>query len=153
MRKTLIPVVMTMLLGTGAAALPLLPAARADERPAGAAWYARPSHIEGRIAFLKAELHITDAQTAQWNAVADALRDGDKTMRDAWAQLRPSGDAKPSALDRLAGMQKIAEIRADTLSKLLAAVKPLYETMSDDQKKAADELLAGRFGRMHHRPI
>src|SRR5262245_57582372 len=93
MRKTLIPVVMTMLLGAGAAAVPLLPAAQADERPAGAAWYARPSHIEGRIAFLKAELHITDAQTAQWNAVADALRDGDKTMRDAWAQLRPSGDA------------------------------------------------------------
>ena len=31
-------------------------------------------HIEGRIAFLKAELKITDAQLPQWNTFADALR-------------------------------------------------------------------------------
>ena len=31
-------------------------------------------HIEGRIAFLKAELAITDAQLPQWNAFADTLR-------------------------------------------------------------------------------
>src|SRR6516164_7300947 len=29
-------------------------------------------HVEGRIAFLKAELKITDAQTSAWNAFADA---------------------------------------------------------------------------------
>lgn len=31
-------------------------------------------HVEGRIAFLKAELKITDAQLPQWNTFADALR-------------------------------------------------------------------------------
>jgi hypothetical protein len=30
--------------------------------------------VEGRIAFLRAELKITDAQTNAWNAFADALR-------------------------------------------------------------------------------
>ncbi|PWC70184.1 hypothetical protein TSH20_07215, partial [Azospirillum sp. TSH20] len=30
-------------------------------------------HVEGRIAFLKAELGITDAQAPQWNAFADTL--------------------------------------------------------------------------------
>ena len=31
-------------------------------------------HTEGRIAFLKTELKITDAQLPLWNAVADAIR-------------------------------------------------------------------------------
>jgi LTXXQ motif family protein len=31
-------------------------------------------HVEGRIAFLKAELKITDAQAPQWNAFAETLR-------------------------------------------------------------------------------
>ena len=31
-------------------------------------------HIDGQIAFYKAELKITDAQSPQWNAFADALR-------------------------------------------------------------------------------
>ena len=30
-------------------------------------------HVEGRLAFLKAELKITDAQLPLWNAVADAI--------------------------------------------------------------------------------
>ena len=31
-------------------------------------------HIEGRIAFLEAEIGITDSQTPLWNAFAEALR-------------------------------------------------------------------------------
>jgi hypothetical protein len=30
-------------------------------------------HVEGRLAFLKTELKITDAQLPLWNAVADAI--------------------------------------------------------------------------------
>src|SRR3954451_23349317 len=40
-------------------------------------------HVEGRIAFLKTELKITDAQLPQWNAFADALRNGAGQMRGA----------------------------------------------------------------------
>jgi hypothetical protein len=38
----------------------------------GMMWMA--DHIDGRIAFLKAELKITEAQMSPWNAFADALR-------------------------------------------------------------------------------
>src|SRR6185437_1141283 len=31
-------------------------------------------HLEGRLAFLKTELKITDEQTPQWNAFADTVR-------------------------------------------------------------------------------
>jgi len=34
-----------------------------------------PAHIEGQIAFFKAELAITEAETPQWNAFADVLRE------------------------------------------------------------------------------
>ena len=41
--------------------------------------------VEGRVAYLKAELGITDAQLRQWNAFADAMRNGAKTMQLAMA--------------------------------------------------------------------
>src|SRR6516164_758614 len=37
-------------------------------------------HVEGRLAFLKTELKITDAQLPLWNAVADAIRANAKSM-------------------------------------------------------------------------
>ncbi len=40
-----------------------------------------PNHLEGRIAFVKTELKITDSQLPLWNAVADAIRDNAKTWR------------------------------------------------------------------------
>jgi hypothetical protein len=149
MRKLLLlPVVMGLSAGLVAVAPTLsLTPARADAPAASQ----RPSHIEGRIAFLQAELHITADQMPLWNAVADVLRQNDQAMRSAWADLRQGGDKEDvSALDRLTQMQKMAELKADSLGKLLTAVKPLYAVLSDDQKKNADELLSRGFGRMHH---
>ena len=37
-------------------------------------------HVEGRLAFLKTELKITDTQLPLWNAVADAMRANAKSM-------------------------------------------------------------------------
>ncbi len=49
--------------------------------------------LDGRLAFLKAELKITDAQTPAWNKLADAIRKSAATrterMRGKW-----SGDDK-----------------------------------------------------------
>jgi LTXXQ motif family protein len=148
MRKLLLLPVMIGLSAGLVAATPTFspsPAQAADETGA-----ARPSHIEGRIAYLQAELHITAEQMPLWNAVADVLRQNDQASRAAWAALRDNADDEVGAVDRLTQMQKMAASRADNLGKLLAAVKPLYEAMSVDQKKSADELLASRFGKMHH---
>jgi hypothetical protein len=41
---------------------------------AGMGGMAMIDHVEGRIAFLRTELKITDAQNAAWNTLADALR-------------------------------------------------------------------------------
>ena len=148
MRKLLLlPVIVGLSAGLAAAtSTTFSPMAQA----AGETGTVRPSHIEGRIAYLQAELHITAEQMPLWNAVADVLRQNDQANRAARAAHRQDSDEEVGAVDRLTKMQQMAEDRAQSLGKLLAAVKPLYEAMNVDQKKNADELLASRFGRMHH---
>ena len=108
-------------------------------------------HIEGRIAYVKTELKITDAQAPLWNKVADTMRQNAKAMDDAMAALKRDPNAPaPSAVERLELRSKIAQIHAQGSQQLLASFKPLYDTMSADQKKAADELM-DRHGHGHHR--
>ena len=104
-------------------------------------------HVEGRIAFLKAELGITDAQAPQWNAFADTLRSNAKAHQAMHEQMTKGG--LPSAWpDRLAVQQKVLVTRLDAMKALEAAAKPLYAALSDEQKKVADQLFAGPMGMM-----
>jgi hypothetical protein len=48
-------------------------------------------HIEGRLAFLKTELKITEAQTPQWTAYAEALRANAKRMGQLMTEMMSSG--------------------------------------------------------------
>jgi hypothetical protein len=113
----------------------------------------RPSRIEGRIAFLRAELKITDAQAPLFEAVANVMRENDRQMRAAFEnRKRPQ---QVGLLDRLDRRQKRAEEMAAATGKLKAAWTPLYAALDDAQKKTADELLSGphRGHRMGHRRI
>jgi hypothetical protein len=97
-------------------------------------------HIEGRIAFLKAELKITDAQQTLWNAVADVMRSDAKSM----GGMAMMGAA--TLPDKLASREKTLAARLDQLRKLTAVVEPLYAAFDSDQKKTADELMSGPMG-------
>ncbi|MBP2305201.1 hypothetical protein GBZ48_00070 [Azospirillum melinis] len=104
-------------------------------------------HVEGRIAFLQAELRITDAQAPQWNAFADTLRSNAKAHQAMHEQMTKGG--LPSAWpERLAAQQKVLATRLDAVKAIEAAAKPLYAALSDDQKKVADQLFAGPMGMM-----
>jgi hypothetical protein len=98
-------------------------------------------HIEGRIAFYKAELGITDAQLPQWNALSDALRGSAKGMRTAMTSMMQAG-MPATAPARMEAMVQMMSARLDAMKGLLAAEKSLYAVLSDDQKKTADELMA-----------
>jgi uncharacterized small protein (DUF1192 family) len=97
---------------------------------------ARASHVEGRIAFLKTELKITDAQLPQWNAVAGALRDHAKSMATM------SGEMMGMLHERVAALQKVTAARLNAVNKLKTAVAPLCAALADEQKKVADDLTA-----------
>ena len=107
-------------------------------------------HIEGQIAFFKAELKITDAQAAQWNAFADALRANAGHLRHAMMTATDAQGAvtAPEQMER-----RIARLteRREAMQAVLAATKPLYAALSDEQKKVADELMAEHMMSMHAR--
>jgi hypothetical protein len=104
-------------------------------------------HVEGRIAFLKAELKITDAQAPQWNAFAETLRSNAMSHRAAHQQMTADG-ATSTWPERLAFQQKMLSTHLDSLKDMETAVKPLYATLSDEQRKLADQLMSGPMGMM-----
>jgi hypothetical protein len=62
-------------------------------------------HVEGRLAFIKAELKITDAQQPQWNAFADAVRERAGREGDGHADDGPAGSANNAARTALAARE------------------------------------------------
>ena len=104
-------------------------------------------HVEGRLAFLKTELKITDAQLPLWNAVADAMRANAKTLDDMAGGMI-GGSQTATLPDKLAMREKVMAAHLEALRKFKAATDPLYAAHSDEQKKSADELLTGPMGMM-----
>jgi len=106
--------------------------------------------VEGRIAFLRTELKITDAQASTWNGFADALRANAKKLSEVRASMmaKPSdAQAKASTIaDRLDQQEQWLLARLDGTRTMKAAFAKLNETLSDDQKKAANDLLAPHMG-------
>jgi hypothetical protein len=102
------------------------------------------SHIEGHIAFMKAELHITPDQEALWSKVAEVMR-ADVAGFDQFRQQHPTETpTKPTALQHLEERAAHTALRAKGEQRFLDAFRPLYELLSDAQKQAADELLGHR---------
>ena len=125
--------------------------------------------VEARLAYIRTALKITDAQSPQWENFANVLRKHaqtrDQRMKERKAQ-GPQGGAqrgdfhKASAIDRLERTQQRMAQRSAQLSEVITAAKPLYATLSTEQKQVADGMLArqgGRHGgrgghpRQHHR--
>jgi hypothetical protein len=104
-------------------------------------------HVEGRIAFLKTELKITDAQLPLWNAVADAIRAAPKDMSGmpCMSMMKQQSSTLPEAL---AAREKTMTAHLEAFSKFKTAVEPLYAALNDDQKKTADQLLVSPMSMM-----
>ena len=105
------------------------------------------ANVEGRIASLKSELKITDAQTSAWNKFADALRAAGGSMNDMYQQMMQSGPATtlPARLERREAMLSAHQGRIKTLKE---ALDPLYASLSAEQKKIADSIMIGPMGMM-----
>ncbi len=106
--------------------------------------------IEGRIAFLRTELKVTDAQAGVWNGFADALRANAKKLAEVRASMKSGvggAQAQASTLaDRLDLQEKWLLARLDGTRLMKSAFAKLNEALSDDQKKTALDLLAPHMG-------
>ena len=120
-------------------------AAPAPATPAPATQPAHEHHrsaeqfVAGRIAFLRAELKITPQQEAQWSKVAEAMRVNAKAIDAARAQ---KAEEPQTAVQALETRNRFAETMAKNTERMLTAFRPLYQNLSPDQQKMADEILA-----------
>ncbi|HUH85331.1 MAG TPA: Spy/CpxP family protein refolding chaperone [Stellaceae bacterium] len=100
----------------------------------------RGERVEDRIKSLHDQLKITSAQEPQWDAVAQAMRDGAQAMEAAIKQRVEARGA--SAVDELKAYEAIADAHAQSVQKMIPPFQALYDSLSDDQKKTADTLFA-----------
>lgn len=101
-----------------------------------------PAFSEGRIAFLKAELAITAAQLPAWDTYAVALKKNITGMQGMRQTIMTAMSAK-SPGERLSAHVTAMEGRLAALKDIKPALDKLYATLTDDQKKKADQLLTG----------
>jgi protein CpxP len=97
--------------------------------------------VENHIREMHAQLQITAAEETQWAAVAKTMRDS-AVATDQAIDKREAFVNSASAVDNLNAYGEIAQAHADGVKRLAAVFAPLYDSMSDDQKKAADALFA-----------
>ena len=104
--------------------------------------YGGTAHIAGRIAFLKAELGVTDTQKEPWDAYASALKqmlESMQSMHQTMMQVMHSG----TPVERLDTRIEAMEGMISKLKEIRPALANLYAALTEDQKKKADELLTG----------
>lgn len=106
--------------------------------------------IEARLAYVKTALKITPAQEPQWNTLANVLRAQARAMDSEITARRAATSTTTTAIERLERRQRFLTAAAARTNDVLNAARPLYASLSDDQKKIADELL-DRGSRRGHR--
>jgi hypothetical protein len=98
------------------------------------------TYVDGRLAFLKTELKITDAQKDAWDGYATALKKNLGTMKSMHQLMQTTFDAR-SPVERLEGRVAAMETRLGALKDMQPALAKLYETLDAKQKETADDVL------------
>jgi len=96
--------------------------------------------VEGRLAYVKTALEITDAEATVWKAYEDASRanvQGMQAAHQAMMTLMQSG----TAVDRMQAHITMMQSRLDALKALQPATEALYKALTPEQQKQADTLL------------
>jgi periplasmic protein CpxP/Spy len=94
---------------------------------------------EARINELHAKLKITQAQEAEWNKVAQVMREN-ATAMEALIKARKENKGTLNAVDSLKSYSEITDAHATGLKNFIVVFQDLYASMSDDQKKMADSI-------------
>jgi hypothetical protein len=104
-----------------------------------------PERVEARIKELHDKLGVTADQESKWKDVADAMRDTAKDVRAKIAERDDKTSDKPiTAVEELKTYAALAEAHYDGAKRIISPFEKLYDAMSPEQKKDADELFANR---------
>lgn len=147
-RKAAVPVALSFALLAGTAMAQS--AAPAPASSSAAAPVAKKSHmqrrmdeVEQQVSDLHDELKITDAESSQWDAYAQVMRDNAQKTGQALHDRHQKMESM-SADESMKSYAQIAQLNADNMQKLSSAFSTLYAALSPDQKQTADELFKNR---------
>lgn len=107
-------------------------------------------HVEGRVAYIKAELGTTEAQTPEWTAYAATMRADAKAMGEGMAKMMQA-EMPTAAPARAEAMMQMMAARLDAMKAGAPTGKALYAVLSEQQKRTAAGLMAGPMGMMQRR--
>lgn len=95
-------------------------------------------HMDGHIAFLKAELKITPAQDADWKAFSDVLRTSATNMASMQGMM---GGSTTSVSQSFEQKERLLTSRLENTKRLHAAWSKLDATLTAEQRQAAQQVL------------
>ncbi|HZW47275.1 MAG TPA: Spy/CpxP family protein refolding chaperone [Microvirga sp.] len=99
--------------------------------------------VDARVAAIKAGLKLTGEQENLWNPVESAIRNA-ANQRYTWMiQFRENREQRRSAdfMQRFERRSAMQTERAQTSTAIATALRPLWDTFSEDQKRIAPRLL------------
>lgn len=121
---------------------------------------AQPSAVNGvqradaQLAYARSLLKITPEQETRWTALAEVIRRHAAARDTAMAQHRATPRPDRSRLPEQTIIQKLErqqqmgvegakrmEARAKAMGEVIAAARPLYESLDPEQRKVADSLM------------
>ncbi len=105
-------------------------------------------NVETRISALHKQLMITPDEDANWNNVAQAMRENAAAMDQLVASTHTTPPQNMTAVDDLATYEKFAQAHVAGLKNLISSFTTLYNAMPAGQQKLADQVFQS-FGRNH----
>ncbi len=141
-QKSLLIMIATVSLFASASSVVSAAEGVASARPDSLSAPAKPLReggLDARIRDLHDKLHITDSQSKDWDAIAQTMRENTEAMRKVIIERHAKADTL-NAIDDLNLYRRAAEVHLENVTRLSAAFTNLYNTMSDEQKKIADEV-------------
>ncbi len=140
-----------MLAGAGTFAFAQAPAPTTPPAAQDQAQQARPRLsqddfnrlVDARIAAIQAGLKLTGDQERLWAPVESAIRNAADQRYTRMTQFRETREQRRSAdfMQRLEQRSTMQTERAQTSTAIATALRPLWDTLSEDQKRIAPRLL------------
>lgn len=99
--------------------------------------------VDARVAAIEAGLKLTGDQERLWAPVETAIRDAAAKRYAGMSQFRENRDQRRSAdfMQRFERRSTMQAERAQTSTAIATALRPLWDSFSEDQKRIAPRLL------------
>jgi LTXXQ motif family protein len=97
--------------------------------------------VEGRLAFVKTELKITEAQASAWDQLAESIRSAAKHHNERMKAAFSREEKAKTLPERLEVQEQFISARLDEIKQIKGSLANLYAVLSGAQKKEADDIV------------